>query len=184
MQRFLAVSGRSTPAAADYSMEQALVERGDLEAALSLYEARFAASPDDTEAMLRAADLYARSAGNPQRAVELFNALRRVDGVTPQQDLYATNRLIDLYTGPLATPARALAELRRLIDRVSQQHRRHTGACNACSVESRASRSRRGWRCGRGGTLGSSATRIGATPGQIPPTVSGVDGTKNLESVR
>ena len=117
VRAFFAVSGKDTPAEADYSMEQSLAERGDVAGALSLYEARFTSSPDDAEARLRAAELYARAADNPRRAAELFNEARRIAGATPQRDLYATNRLIDLYTGPLATPARALGELRRLIDR-------------------------------------------------------------------
>ena len=36
------------------------------------------------------------------------------------QYAYATNRLVDLLTGPLNDPGRAMGELRRLIDRAPQ----------------------------------------------------------------
>jgi hypothetical protein len=42
--------------------------------------------------------------------------VQRRQGITAGDDIYATNRLVDLLTGPLGDPARALTELRRLID--------------------------------------------------------------------
>src|SRR5262249_34200799 len=43
--------------------------------------------------------------------------IQRIPTVTPGEDIYATNRLVDLLTGRLGEPARALTELRRLIDK-------------------------------------------------------------------
>lgn len=117
VRSFIAVSGRSTPASPDHSFEQSLVERGDIAGALAAYEARITTSPGDVAARIHAADLYAGPGADPGRAAALFDELRRIDGVEAQHELYATNRLIDLYTGPLDRPRRALAELRRLIDR-------------------------------------------------------------------
>ena len=37
--------------------------------------------------------------------------------MTTGQFVYVTNRLVDLYTGPLGEPGKALGELRKLIDR-------------------------------------------------------------------
>ena len=64
---------------------------------------------------MQAAELYL-SNGNARRASELFRAIRNVPGVSDARDIYASNRLVDLY---LLTDddGRALVELRRLIER-------------------------------------------------------------------
>ena len=55
--------------------------------------------------------------GSPERAAALFREVQRAEGVTPAQDIYVSNRLIDLLLGPLDQPRRALVELRRIADR-------------------------------------------------------------------
>lgn len=115
--RFIAISGESTPSVPQYSLEQSLVERGQVAEALAMYESRIARSAGDADVRLRAAELYATSGNNPRRAAELFAEVRRIDGVGSGQDIYASNRLIDLYSGALDMPGRALVELRRMIDR-------------------------------------------------------------------
>lgn len=111
---FIAPTGASTPAAPDYSYQDALVMRGKVASALESYEAIIAASPGIVDARLRAADLYARAGGNPQRACDLFREVQRIPGVPAADDLYASNRLVDLYAGPLRQPGRAIVELRRI----------------------------------------------------------------------
>lgn len=117
VQRFIAVSGSSTPSVPQYSLEQSLVERGQVAEALAMYESRIATSATDADVRLRAAELYATAGNNPRRAAELFVEVRRIDGVGSGQDMHATNRLIDLYSGALDMPGRALVELRRIVDR-------------------------------------------------------------------
>jgi hypothetical protein len=111
------VSGNSTPYTEQYSYQQALVMQGRLDEALSTYEA-IIAEPDSTpDVRIRAAELYATEAKNPQRAAELFRDVIRHPRCTAGEEVYSTNRLIDLLHGPLAQPGRALVELRRLADR-------------------------------------------------------------------
>jgi hypothetical protein len=55
--------------------------------------------------------------GDTERATDLLREVQRFPGVAAGQDIYVSNRLIDLLLGPLHQPARALVELRRIIDR-------------------------------------------------------------------
>ena len=66
-------------------------------------------------ARLNAAELFVL-AGNPRRAEALLREVQRHPARTDSHDLRASNRLIDLYLGPLAEPDKALRELRRLAD--------------------------------------------------------------------
>jgi len=115
--RRLAIDGASTPYKEQYSYQQALVMRGQLDEALESFEAVIAETPDAVDPRVRAAELYSRERKNHARAAELFREVQRIPTLTPGEDVYATNRLVDLLTGPLAEPGRALAELRRLVDR-------------------------------------------------------------------
>lgn len=116
-QSFIQPSGGSTPFARQFSREQALAARGDVKGALAAYEQVIAAEPNAVDARLRAAELYAKEGADPARAAEHFRAIQRVPGVAAQHDLYASNRLVDLYRGPLGDEGRALVELRRLAER-------------------------------------------------------------------
>ena len=115
--RYLAEGGSSTPYQDQYSHEQALVMRRDYSAALQLFEQRIATSPGDARVRIAAADLYMTHGENPGRAAELYREVQRLPNVGTGQDVYASNKLADLYLGPLGDPRRALVEFRRLIDR-------------------------------------------------------------------
>jgi hypothetical protein len=115
-KRFL-VDGTSTPYVEQYSYQQSLVMQGRVDDALASFEAIIAEQPAAIDPRLRAAELYDREKRNVVRAAELFREVQRIDGVSAGQFIYVTNRLVDLYTGPLAQPGKALVELRRLIDR-------------------------------------------------------------------
>lgn len=98
-----------------FSYEESLLARGNYAEAISAYERHAAEGTGGAIVMLRAADLHIKHGNNAKRASELFRAAQNVPAVSPADHLYATNRLIDLYTGPLANPDAAVSELRRLI---------------------------------------------------------------------
>jgi hypothetical protein len=98
-----------------YSKEDAMVMRGNLEGALSSYEEIMLEAPSDPQPRIRAADLYAKS-GLRERAEELYRAVQRLPRVAPRDDIYASNRLVDLYLAWPGHETSGLRELRRLID--------------------------------------------------------------------
>ena len=114
--RFVAPSGSTTPYEHGFSYQQSLAIRGDVAGAMASYEAVIRDSPHDVEAHVQAAELYAEH-GHHERAIGLLRAAREIPGVSAARDVYASNRLIDLYLGPVGSDGRALVELRRLIER-------------------------------------------------------------------
>jgi tetratricopeptide (TPR) repeat protein len=113
----LMASGGTTPYKEQYSYQQALVMQGRLDEALESFEAVIAEKPEAIDARIKAAELYARDKGNPLRAAELLREVQRTPSITIGEDVYAANRLVDLLSGPLNDPGRALVELRRLIEK-------------------------------------------------------------------
>lgn len=118
---FIAPSGNSTPSGPDFSYEDALAAKGDVQGALASYEAAIAGLPltalGGVDARIRAAELYARQGGDPGRAVQLLREVQRDAATAASQDVYVSYRLMDLYSGVLGEPRRALVELRRLVER-------------------------------------------------------------------
>jgi hypothetical protein len=114
---YLTAGGGSTPYEDQFSLEQSLVMRGEYDAALALFEQRIAADGRDPRPRMAAADLYASHGQNPGRAAELYRQVQQLPTIHPGHDLYVSNKLADLYLGPLNAPGRALVELRRIISR-------------------------------------------------------------------
>jgi hypothetical protein len=98
-----------------YSHEDALVMRGDVGGALSSYERMILERPNDAPPRIRAAELYAKS-GMRERAELQFRAVQRIPRVARGDDIYASNRLVDLYLAWPGHETKGLRELRRLID--------------------------------------------------------------------
>ncbi len=115
--KYVTAGGSSTPYEEQFSHEQALVMKRDFSGAAALFEQRILDTPSDPRVLLAAADLYATHAANPARAAQLYRDVQRLPLTTPGQDVYASNRLADMYLGPLKQPGRALVEFRRLIHR-------------------------------------------------------------------
>jgi tetratricopeptide (TPR) repeat protein len=111
------VDGSSTPYRAQYSYQQALVMQGKVDEALASFEAIIAERPDDADVRIGAGELCAREKRDALRAADFFRAAPRVRSITSGEDVFVTNRLVDLYSGMLNEPGCALVELRRLIDR-------------------------------------------------------------------
>ncbi|HEY3113480.1 MAG TPA: tetratricopeptide repeat protein [Gemmatimonadaceae bacterium] len=98
-----------------YSQQDAMVMRGDVGGALSSYEEIILEVPDDAQPRLRAAELYTKT-GLRERAEELYRAVQRLPHVAPKDDIFASNRLVDLYLAWPGHETKGLRELRRLID--------------------------------------------------------------------
>lgn len=112
---FVHPSGASVPYEATFSAHDALEVAGDVAGAIAAYEATVREQPTNARALRQAAELHVR-AGNAARAAELFVELRKA-GNSRESELYATQRLADLYLGSLGDDGRALVELRRLAER-------------------------------------------------------------------
>jgi hypothetical protein len=113
----LFVSGASTPYEEQYSYERSLVMNGRVGDAVASLEKVIAEDPTAVRARIEAAELYTRELQNHTRAAELFRDARRAPALSTGNDVYLTNRLVDLLLGPLADPGRALVELRALVER-------------------------------------------------------------------
>jgi hypothetical protein len=111
-----------------FSVEQSLIMQRDYAGAAHLFEQRIIATPTDVRVLVAAADLYRTFAENPTRAAELYKSVQRLPEVASGHDVYVSNKLADLYLGPLKEPRRALVEFRRLIQRypgsVTEKHAR------------------------------------------------------------
>ena len=116
--KHIMVDGSTTPYEEQYSHEQSLVMRGQIDAALASFEAIVQGNPDAVKPRVRAAELYSREKGDHLRAAQLLAEVQRIKTAGVGDFVYATHRLVDLYTGPLNEPGRAMVELRRLIERL------------------------------------------------------------------
>ena len=118
---FVLPTGESTPYEHQFSREEALAAKGDIAGAVDALEAAIASIPIDAQTgvgvRIRTAELYIGKGANPKRAAELLREVQRHASLPPAQDIYVSNRLVDLLLGPLGQPSRALFELRRIADR-------------------------------------------------------------------
>lgn len=105
-----------TRAGGGYSAIETLVARGHLEAAAEAYRERARHPRDRVGATIRRAGLLAGPLGQPETALVELEALQRAN-LSPRDDLRVGLALVDLYDRRLADPGRAMAALRRLIDR-------------------------------------------------------------------
>lgn len=118
--RFVFPSGYSTPYEPTYSHLQAIAARGDVDLALTEYQEALRLNPTDPEPRFQVAELLMKS--KPEKAAWYLGQARRLSEDTPARELYATQRMIDLYLGPLNDTVRARMELKRLIDRFPGSH--------------------------------------------------------------
>jgi hypothetical protein len=114
LQRFVFPSGYSTPYEPTYSHLQAVAARGDVDSALRGYQEAMRLHPTDPEPRFQVAELLMKS--KPEKAAWYLGQARRLAN-RPDRELYATQRMIDLYLGPLNDRVRARMELKRLVDR-------------------------------------------------------------------
>lgn len=105
-----------TRAGGGYSGIEALAARGRLDEAAEAYRQRAARPHERVEATLRRAALLAGPMEQPETALVELENLKR-SPLPARDDLRVGLALVDLYDRRLADPGRAMAELRRLIDR-------------------------------------------------------------------
>lgn len=99
-----------------YSSIETLVVRGHYQAAADEYAERARNHPDRVEATLRRAALLAGPLGQPETAAVELDSLRAAP-LSRRDDFRVGLALVDLHEDQLHDPGRAMAELRRLIDR-------------------------------------------------------------------
>lgn len=112
---FLQPTGDRTPYERQYSYEDSLVMRGNVADALASYERIIAEAPAEAQPRLRAAEVCLKS-GMKEEAELFFRDVQRLPRLAAKDDVYASNRLVDLYRGWPGNETKALRELRRLID--------------------------------------------------------------------
>jgi hypothetical protein len=106
-----------TRAGAGYSGIETLVARGKIAAAAEAYAERARNPHERVEASLRRAKLLAESLGHGETAALELDNLRSTGQLVRRDDFRVGLALVELYERHLNDPGRAMAELRRLIDR-------------------------------------------------------------------
>ena len=100
----------------DHSEIDTLEVRGDFKGAVAAWEAVAVSEPENSWALVRAGELYARELGDPAMAMERFRHARSLPTAKPELVRYMSQKIIDLLIGPLDDKGRAMVELRKLID--------------------------------------------------------------------
>ena len=100
-----------------YSVIETLVARGHLQAAADAYAERARNKPQRVDATLRRAALPSGPLGQAETAAIELDNLRAGGPLPPRDDFRVGLALVEIYEHDLKDPGRAMAELRRLIDR-------------------------------------------------------------------
>ena len=100
-----------------YSAIETLVARGHIQAAADAYAERARNKPQRVDATLRRAALLSGPLKQPENAAVELDSLRAGSPLRPNDDFRVGLALVELYEHDLNDPGRAMAELRRLIDR-------------------------------------------------------------------
>jgi hypothetical protein len=104
-----------------FSGIETLEVQGHHEAAAEAYAEQARDPSTRVEATLRRAKLLAGPLAEPESAAVELDSLR-AHSLTPRDDFRVGLALVDLYEHALSQPGRAMAELRRLIDRYPTAH--------------------------------------------------------------
>ena len=112
----LLVNAGLTPVGTGYSSIETLAMQGHHQAAAEAYAERARNPGERVEATLRRSQLLAGPLHEPESAAVELDSLR-AHALTAREDVRVGLALVDLYENRLDNPGRAMAELRRLIDR-------------------------------------------------------------------
>ncbi len=113
----IVIPGGSGREPVGHSNAEALAAAGRFAEASQAFEVARGKGGDDVSSLRIEAEIHAAPGGDPSRAAELLQRIRRVPTATLTDELYATHRLIDLYLGALNDPRKVMTELRRMADR-------------------------------------------------------------------
>jgi hypothetical protein len=100
-----------------FSAIETLVARGHVLTAAEAYAERARNPSERVEATLRRSKLLAESLAHPETAALELDNLRASQPLSSREDFRVGLALVELYEQHLGDPGRAMAELRRLIDR-------------------------------------------------------------------
>jgi hypothetical protein len=114
--QFYMPQGGGSTYTTQYSHIDTLEARGNLAGAVDAWEKVAIAEPANPWPLIRAGELYMRTLADPAMALERFKVAREVPSITIEHRLYTTQKIVDLYLGPLNDKGRALVELRRMVD--------------------------------------------------------------------
>jgi tetratricopeptide (TPR) repeat protein len=109
-------TGVSTPRKREYSRAEALLVRGDREAAIAEYEAAIAADPSDPEPYLRVARILRDQLKRPADAIPWFRRAVREARPSPGLERRALREVAEIYLHHLREPRKAAPELARLAE--------------------------------------------------------------------
>ena len=98
-----------------HSNIDALEAQGNYAGAVDAWEKVAIAQPRNPWPLIRAGELYMRMLGDPALALERFRGAQELPGVKAEHHIYVSQKIIDLYLGPLNDHGRALVELRRFV---------------------------------------------------------------------
>lgn len=110
-------SGDSTPHPREYSLPQSLALRGRYDEAIQAYRQFCAEFPEDPEPYVRIARLYRDDLERYEDAVTWFKRARAEAKTPPGLELIVSQEIIEIFTGKLGEPRRAIPELARLAER-------------------------------------------------------------------
>ena len=99
-----------------HSHIDALEARGDYAGAVDAWERVAIAQPGNPWPLIRAGELYLRTLNDPSLALDRFRGARDIPGITREHHVYVSQKIIDLYLGPLGDQGRALVELRQFVE--------------------------------------------------------------------
>lgn len=102
--------------APQYSHIQALEAQDKFGEAFDAWMQVAVERPSNPSPLLRAADLRLRQMHDPGTALELYERVRRMPGLSDETRRYASQKIIDIHLRPDGDHGRALVELRRFVE--------------------------------------------------------------------
>jgi hypothetical protein len=111
------IGGGRGYARSEFSHAQSLVIRGAYTDAVEEYRAAADAEPRDPRPLVLGAHVLRDHLRDPATAAAWLSRACEIKQVAPEEEAAIVRELIELYAGPLQTPARALPELARLADK-------------------------------------------------------------------
>lgn len=98
-----------------HSNIDALEAVGNYAGAVDAWEKVAIAQPGNHWPLMRAGELYLRLLNEPALALERFRAAQEVSGINTEHHIYVSQKIVDLYLGPLNDHGRALVELSKFV---------------------------------------------------------------------